>query len=201
MESKRELLKILGPHLKRYGGPTTVFRGEKVAYASDSRGSTFWSASVTAANVYSAGGYGYFTSATFQIGMYVYFEKRTSLEFCEFCDELAKFAMDVGCELICSTTDEWVKTNYGRISWPGDFYVHCVDALIDAGLWPKAIRYTILGNDWKVYAYTHQAAEVIVHNLVQLLKYEQEYYRERRPKVDCWRKKAKTKLSKSNESK
>lgn len=39
-------------------------------------------------------------------------------------------------------------TNYGRTSWVGDFYVHVVDALMNAGIWPVGVRYTILGSNW-----------------------------------------------------
>ena len=187
---KREILKHLAPHLKRYSGSVTVFRGEKVYYASSSKGSTFWSASKAAANVYSAGGYGQFTKATFHVGTYVYFEDRLSNKFVEFIDKLADLAIDACCELSYSTTKEWEQCENGRTSWAGDFYAHCVDALIEAELWPKSIRYTILGNDWGRYSSTHHAAELIVHNRVQLFKYNQDESHRRHPKVDCWRKKA-----------
>ena len=96
---KREILKHLAPYIKRWGGPVTVFRGEKVYYASSSKGSTFWSASRAAANVYSVGGYGQFTKATFYVGTHVYFEDRLSKEFVSFVDKLADLAKDSGCEL------------------------------------------------------------------------------------------------------
>lgn len=184
MEYTREIMRLLKPHLRRYGGPTTVFRGEKVRYSSKSRGSTFWSASITAADTYSGGGYGWFTTATFFVGTHVYFEIGGLSEFRQFCDKLA------GCNLIYTTTDEWTKSITGRVSYPGDFYTYCVDHLIDAKVWPRAVRYTIFGDDWSLSATTHRAAEMIVHNRAQLIMYKQE-----EPcnmiikRVDCWRKK------------
>lgn len=196
MQSKRELLRYLAPHLRKYGGRTVVFRGEKVEYTSQSKGSTFWSASTSAAVVYCAGGYGWFTTAAFYIGTYVYFQNRTSDAFCEFVNGLAEIAIKAGCELPCTTVDEWVSGHEGRTSWPGDFYVYCVDALIEKGVWPVSIRYTILGDDWNRNASTYSAAEVIVHNRVQLLKYKQEGSRfQGRCKVDCWRKKKSSETS------
>jgi hypothetical protein len=187
LQIKREILKHLAPHIKRYGGSVKVFRGERVYYASSSRGSTFWSASRAAANVYSAGGYGQFTKATFYVGTHVYFEDRLSNEFVEFIDKLANLAINAGCKLSYSTTNEWIQCQNGRTSWAGDFYAHCVDALMNAKLWPKSIRYTILGNNWDRYSSTHHAAELIVHNRVQLLQYKQDYSRPRHSKVDCRR--------------
>lgn len=93
----------------------------------------------------------------------------------------------VGCKPDFDTVEEWVQTMSGRISYPGDFYVHCVDLLREEKIWPKAIRYSILGNNWSRYADTYTAAELIVHDRILLLSYNQESRAYRRARVDCWR--------------
>lgn len=121
------------------------------------------------------------------MGLYVFFENRNSEEFRKFCNELAKFCKKVGCKPDFDTVEEWVQTMSGRISYPGDFYVHCVDLLREEKIWPKAIRYSILGNDWSRYADTYTAAELIVRDRILLLSYNQESRAYRRARVDCWR--------------
>lgn len=186
---RRELLRMLAPHIQRFNGSVVVYRGEKVYFASQSRGSTFWSASKAAASVYSAGGYGQFTRANFFVGTYVFFPDRSSFRFSEFIDGLAIVARKAGCKLDYATTREWVDQSYGgRTSWPGDFYGHCVDKLKAVGVWPHSIRYTILGDNWDLCASTHHAAELIVHDRVQLFEYRQYDDRDIKCKVDSRRK-------------
>lgn len=186
--AKRELLRLLKTRIKRYNGRGVVYRAEKVCYASDSVGSTFWSASKSAAMTYGAGGYGFLTQAEFFIGDHVFFKERLSVEFYNFTDQLAAFAIRNGCKLEYATSKEWSNSaDAFRISYPGDFYTHCVDKLINAKIWPKGIKYTILGDNWDIGASTHEAAELIVHNRVQLVKYTQEGSPIIRSKVDCRR--------------
>lgn len=52
---------------------------------------------------------GSFTTAIFQVGLYIYMEDRLSQEFVNFIDQLATFAQQrCGCVLEFQTTNEWI---------------------------------------------------------------------------------------------
>ena len=130
---RSSLHSLLRPFLRIVNRNVVVFRsgGSQAPHV----GGTFRTGSLAAMGAYGAGGKGYHTMATLRVGLAMFFPSGTNDSFCQFVDELAGFAQDAGCRLDSSSVAQWIKTHTGRVSWPGDFYVHIVDKLIQQHLW------------------------------------------------------------------